>query len=454
MKKSHSVVIAFTVPSLKLVFKELFLNKIKKPLRVQLLMKDVQSENVDKYLIYTPKWITITINEIYFENRFWKRNQKEFFDLLFSFFDFMFSTLKNVSKKNLLKVIFKSHTGKNIHFLFEETEDPNFLKSSFLLMMNKISKYRENDITTLNEIRKTFSPTAKGYFYEFLDGKWQIVHLLHNAGKYHHGEIAKNIQDKRISKPDIVVDKNYLKRAIAYPAIWCIKSNGKEIFSTRPNDISLYSNIAMNNLNRAKEIFDSEISVLWKYNQNAANDVALMNYFELIITSVIIAYSSIEALVNMAIPWDYVHKRREKNKNTNRMKTVKNTKSDIERWYTLDDKMNIILPEALNVILPNQQKWWVRFDKLKKLRNEIIHSIDSKSNDRYSKFLKKDIFGIVGSHLDVINFFSKWSSDNHHYLINKLPYGFGYDDIIPALMNSKEFEKTEKELYNIKELPK
>jgi hypothetical protein len=90
------------------------------------------------------------------------------------------------------------------------------------------------------------------------------------------------------------------------------------------------------------------------------------------------------------------------------------------------------------------------FWKLKRLRDKIIHAVESKSNERYSKLLEKEIFRIIESHIDVINFFGKWATDNKHYLLNELPYGFGHDDIMPILISSKDYIKIEKERRGIK----
>ncbi len=454
MNKSKDVIIAFNLPELKLIFTELFLKKIEKPLHVKFSIKNAPKENIYKHLLNTSRWLTITINDTYFGSRFWKRNHIEFSNFLFSFFNFLFLNLKTIENKYLLKVVFKSSKGEKFYFLFGEAYSIDLLKSSFSSMINKIEGYRKNELKVVKEIRKSFSLKSKEFFYEFKNNNWAIVNLLYNAGKYHHDEIVKNIHDKRIAKPDIVANEEYLNRVIAYPALWCLKANGKELFRTKPNDISLYSNIAVKNLKKAKEIYDNESSVLWKYIQMPESDVELLNYYELIITSIILAFSSVEVLINIAIPWDYIHKRLEKNKKTNRMKVFKYSKNKIERWYSLDDKMNIVLPAALNIPLPNQQKWWFKFDKLKKLRDEIIHAVDSNSNNRYSKLLEKGVFEIIGSHIEVIMFFGKWATDNKHHLLNALPYGFGYDDIMPILMSTKDFKETKKEIHNITDLRK
>ncbi len=90
------------------------------------------------------------------------------------------------------------------------------------------------------------------------------------------------------------------------------------------------------------------------------------------------------------------------------------------------------------------------FLKLKRLRDKIIHAVESKSNERYSKLLEKEIFKIIESHIDVIRFFGKWSTENKHYLLNKLPYGFGFDEIMPILISGKDYNQIDRERRGLK----
>lgn len=446
MAKAYDVKIAFEYPVVKLLFSELFFKKLERPLRTRVIIVDVKKENAYKDLIYTSKWIGINFSESYFDSRYRKRNHSEFSDFIFKFFDYLFINQKE-SRKNkfLLKIIFKSHKGIRLCFLFDEIPSLDFLKLSFSKAIIKIEEYKSGNVETVKEIKKAFKLKSKEIYYEFKNNSWVVINLLFNAGKYHHDNIARNIYDNRIAKPDILVNEEYLNETIKYKALWRIKANGREFVRVKPNDIALYSNISMANLKKAKIIYENKSSVLWKYIQMAEDEKDLMDYYELIITAIILAYSAVEALINTAIPRFYYHKKVEKNRNTGRLNTKKYSKMEIERWYNIDTKMNIVLPEALNISLPNQQKWWVRFDKLEKLRNKIIHAVDSKSNERYSELLDRHIFEIIESHIEVINFFGRWATDNKHYLLNELPYGFGYDDIMPILISKKDYNEVTRE---------
>ena len=402
-------------------------------------------------MVYTSRWVSIELFENYFENRLWKRNHTQFFEFLYLFFGYLFQDLRLLKgNKHLLKIVFISKNGQKLYFLFDEVYSLNYLKNNINDIVIKIQEYRKKEIEVTKEINKAFKLKSQEIYFELKNKKWTIINLLFNAGKYHHDRIAENIYDKRIAKPDILVDRENLNNTIKYRALWQIEVDKTKFVRIKPNDIALYSNIAMSNLRKAKEIFDDENNSLWNYIQMKEGEKELMNYYELIITSVILAYSSIEALINTVIPRNYFHKRREMNKVNGKYVIKKISKSEIERWYTMKDKMNIVIPDALGIELPNKQKWWVRFDRLENLRNEIVHAVESKSNERYSELLKKNIFGIVESHIEVIKYFGKWATDNKHYLLNELPYGFGYDDIMPILNNSKDYQRADREMRGMK----
>lgn len=447
MALAYDVNIAFEFSELKFLFTEFFYKKLEKPLKIKIKITDTKKENAYKDLVNSSKWISITFFESYFDDRFHKRNHTEFSDLFFKFFELLIT--KGLKSEFLFKLIFISKNGYKFQFLFEQIHSINFLKIHYLKAITKIRDFRKKDIKTIKEIKGTFKMKSKKVYFKLENENWVLINLLFNAGKYHQDEIAKNLKDNRIAKPDILINREHLNDRIKYKALWQLEVDKKKFIRLKPNDIALYSNIAMKNLTKAKEIYNDQDSILWKYIQMPADEQKLMDYYELIITSIILAYSSIEALVNIAIPRYYFHKRREQNKPSGRLVTKKYSKKEIERWYSMDNKMNVILPEALNIPLPNQQKWWVRFDKLEKLRNKIIHVVESESNKRYSELLEKEIFRIIESHIEVIKFFGKWATDNKHYLLNELPYGFRYDDIMPKLISKTDYNKVSREMRGL-----
>jgi len=436
MAKVYDIKIAFELPELKFLFTEFFLKKLDKPLKTTVVISDAKKESAYKNLIYSSKWISITFFDNYFNNRFFRRNHIEFSDLIFKFFERLLTNPSVLNEsKFFLKIIFNAKDGTKLCFLFEEVHSLNFLKVAFSEIIKKIQNYRNKDIKTVKEIKNSFKQKSKEVYFEFKNKNWVLINILFHAGKYHHDTIAKNIKDNRIAKPDILVNIEHLNDTIKYKALWKLEVNKRKFVRIKPNDIALYSNIAMINLKKAKEIYDNKNPSLWKYIQMQDEEKELMDYYEFIITSIILAFSAIEALVNIIIPGNYIYKKYEKNIKTGRMKTKKLSKQDIE-WLSIDEKLNCVLTDALNIPLPKNEKWWTYFWKLKRLRDMIIHAVESKSNDRYSKLLEKEVFRIVESHMDVIKFFGKWLTDYKHYQLNEIPYGFGYDDIMPKLISS------------------
>lgn len=103
------------------------------------------------------------------------------------------------------------------------------------------------------------------------------------------------------------------------------------------------------------------------------------DYLELLMASIIFAYTAIEAFVNEEIPEDFVYE-------TERSSTgilVAYQKDSIERRVNLDEKLGTILPKAINRPSPKGLKIWEDYLILKRLRDRIVHL---KSRDRaYSK---------------------------------------------------------------------
>ena len=106
------------------------------------------------------------------------------------------------------------------------------------------------------------------------------------------------------------------------------------------------------------------------------------------------------------------------------------------------DKLKIILPEIIGCESPVGQKWWSKFTELENLRNEIIHSKESKSKDRYSKLLSTSIIRKVEVHKEVIEFFGKEISIMKTELLDEYPNGFGYDYYKVKKMTYENFKKS------------
>jgi hypothetical protein len=89
--------------------------------------------------------------------------------------------------------------------------------------------------------------------------------------------------------------------------------------------------------------------------------------------SVVFACTALEAFVNEEIPDSYVYICKEK------QNTKHYDKEQIERYLTLNAKLGDVLPLALSVRTPKGKSIWNDYDKLRDLRDRIIHM---KTQDR------------------------------------------------------------------------
>jgi len=99
-------------------------------------------------------------------------------------------------------------------------------------------------------------------------------------------------------------------------------------------------------------------------------------FYELIFTSVVLAFTALEAFANEYIPDNYIYER------TRKGLKEKLNKVEIERNVSLDEKLSHILTKTMNVKFSNQSTRWNKYKILKNTRDRIIHM---KSNDREYK---------------------------------------------------------------------
>jgi hypothetical protein len=102
-------------------------------------------------------------------------------------------------------------------------------------------------------------------------------------------------------------------------------------------------------------------------------DHEAFTFYERIMASVVFACTSLEAFVNEEIPDTYVHVVSERNY------TRHYNKEQIERHLNLDTKLGDVLPGALRVPSPKGGSLWSAYEKLRDLRDRVIHM---KTKDR------------------------------------------------------------------------
>lgn len=257
----------------------------------------------------------------------------------------------------------------------------------------------------------------------------------------------KKNRDFRVSKPHIWICPDKPKKRLVWPTNWVLDSNDVAVMMDKPNDIALYSNIASTQIDEAEMYYTEYIFPYGKKRSLRTVSVdeqkAFYNYFEKAIVSVTQAYTSLEAMANIFIPENYEVKKKEKNE----IVKIWN-KSAIELTYSLRDKFKDILRDVLKTSDPTQEKWWPTFIELEDLRNEIIHSKSSKSEDRYTKLLDTRIFRIVRNHKTVIEFYGKHIDSADKGLRNLFPYGFGMDTVLHRNISESTYDETWKDLTN------
>ncbi|RUO73173.1 hypothetical protein [Idiomarina ramblicola] len=176
-----------------------------------------------------------------------------------------------------------------------------------------------------------------------------------------------------------------------------------------PNGSAILLNASKKSHSRAKELrVKSKIDSSKKREVAFLSEYDAFDFLEDTIQSIVLAFSAIEAFANEVIPdnFEYAHFRKSR--------TILETanKQQIERFISLEDKLDKVIPEVLGVKSPKMHKSWSEFKKLKRLRDRIIHM---KSQDRISSGPENDtlwhqLLKLSTPHrtaFDVIKYFTK-----------------------------------------------
>ena len=119
------------------------------------------------------------------------------------------------------------------------------------------------------------------------------------------------------------------------------------------NPIEFYLFSAFRNLENIKTLESEVTKDSGKINQ------LLLEEFQFCIFTI----SAIEAFVNQTIPADFEYK--------DKKGTV--SKSEIERVWTIEEKLKKVIPQAVNVSIAGDTKIWTTLTELILLRNDLIH---------------------------------------------------------------------------------
>lgn len=200
--------------------------------------------------------------------------------------------------------------------------------------------------------------------------------------------------------------------------------NNTKIEFLTPNIVSMFVNISNESYNKAVLIYKKTIRPkLIKEEKVEFRDQELSHlydYLEAVKVSIIFAYNSIEAFVNIAIPSDYTYE----NINNRGIIEIWN-KDAIHRWMSTSDKLSKIIPELRELDNPKDKKFWSNFKELEDLRNKIIHPKPAStelnvSNQIHKSFFDISVFNLIRSTGDVLNFCCQGEYSEMYF-----PVGFG-----------------------------
>lgn len=144
-----------------------------------------------------------------------------------------------------------------------------------------------------------------------------------------------------------------------------------------PNATAICLNISKKTWLQARAIRNNScLDATIKKEVSFLSDSDAINYLELMMQSIVFAFTALEAFVNENIPSGYEYEK----KTSKKIQIY--TKEKIERWLSIDEKLGKILPSILNLQTPKgKHSSWQGFINLKNVRDRLVHM---KSEDRKS----------------------------------------------------------------------
>ncbi len=340
----------------------------------------------------------------------------------------------------------------SLHFTYDLSEDKIKFRLQWEKMLTLVSKLKADDPDIIQWLDTLARQSNKMSFLQFDNHKheWVLINRLIYACSLLSSDYRSRLDDPRLGKPQIVFNEENYNDYTYFDSQWDMKLNDLPLIVPQPNDISMYVRLADKSVNAAKEFFDKE------YNDKSTRYylplirteevLEYYDYFESIIAAVIFSYTSIETLVNICIPEDFIFVQTGTGKNEGA--TTSYSKKAMERKFHLREKLRQILPQSIQSPDPCIESWWNDFIALEEIRNEIIHTKQHKSNERYSSFLSTRIFTLIDVNKKIIRFYGEYISRHKPELLNEFPYDFGSDSLWPAFMSDEDFKDYDDRLHN------
>lgn len=428
---------------------------------------DIQISEVDRPTEYprgewiaSSSFINLYVTDSFVDNHY-RQQTKDFLLFTQRFKDFIrpiASISNSLEKSGQIKLtrpyaafstFYKTKDNFILHFIFKINGNEDIYTNALIAVFDLIIQYNSEDLNKVKtSIRETYSQSNKIKYLLYVENGWSVLNPLIEVCREINDKYRKDA-DIRIKKPSIIMHKNDFRKYILLDTNWVLKSDNLETFIVQPNDVAIYSSISDKNLIRAEKFYSENITPRYKYHSGSFPDLKIQSeyydYFELIITATIFAYTALEAFANTCIPNRYKY-----STENNGIQTIY-SKVAIEKKFPLRDKFKNVLKEVLNTSDPTKESWWNSFILLENLRDEIIHTKQLISEERYSKLLSYDTFKVIKSHKDIINYYGSYIFENMKELLDEFPYNFGYDDIFPGMTDEKGYERSYKVLHGIQD---
>lgn len=448
------ILFRFNNSTFELLVKNFLIQKIKDT-SITVSSEIVEEENV----ISKDEWITqapiigIHINENFLAHH---ENNNPELNIFYDALKEVLSPIANISKPIyetvkfpnykpfvFITIYYKTQDNLVFKFIYDGKENVEQIIKSIHQIVDLLLKYIKNtDENLIKAIQSSFTQNNSIKYFIY-DNDWFVLNPIIEVSKEINKKYLEN-KDTRVSKPHILMQRDNYSKYIILDSNWVLEFEGLETLLIKPNDVSLYSSISIKNLKQAQSFYDEVIIPRLKEYGGAfpsyEKQKEYYNYFELIITSIIFAYTSLEAFANICIPNNYEYITDKAG-----VKTIY-SKTAIERKFPLRDKFKEMLSPLLKISNITNEAWWHKFIKLEEIRNEIIHTKGTTSEERYSKLLTKEIFELINVHIEIISFFGNYISQNKQELLAKFPYSFGFDEFLPGFATKENFDKSRETL--------
>lgn len=407
--------------------------------------------------IPSSSFINLYLSEKFIQNHFLKTSEalasfREYFKILIQPFTSFRSILNSEPESEKRRpfapfsVFYRTKENFHLQFIFDlDGNEDTYLEAldNVYRTIEVLNQPEENSIQLA--IRKSYSQSNGIKYLMYLDKQWNVLNPLLEVGR-EINERYRSDKDFRIKKPHVIMHRDNYSKYIVLDSNWVLQFDDFEMLMIKPNDVALYSNISSTNLKTARQFYEDVISKdtqhRWSVFPSTKLQSQYYDYFELVITALIFSYTALEAFANICIPnhFEYLVEK-------DGVKTIY-SKQAIERRFSLRDKFKTIIRSILNTPDPSQTNWWNDFINLENLRDEVIHTKQSRSEDRYSQLLTKRIFQTIEIHKEVIHFYGYFITEYKNELLDEFPYNLGYDDFYPGLTDEKGYESFMRRLHN------